>query len=114
MDMKGTQLGEFEELVLLATAILFDNAYGLAIKNKLSTELGKNVSLGAVHAACNRLADKGFLDSTWSEATHKRGGKRKKCYTVTLAGQQALEYVRELRKHMWKQIPKAAFQPNSG
>jgi PadR family transcriptional regulator, regulatory protein PadR len=29
--MKGSSLGEFEELVLLAVGILFDDAYGLAI-----------------------------------------------------------------------------------
>ena len=108
--MKGTQLGEFEELVLLAIAILQDEAYGLAIKHKLSDELNKNISIGAVHAACNRLEDKGFLHSSWTAATKKRGGKRKKCYQVTLAGQRSLEYVRDLRKNLWKQIPGSAFQ----
>ncbi|MEM6632103.1 MAG: helix-turn-helix transcriptional regulator [Bacteroidota bacterium] len=108
--MKGTQLGEFEELVLLAIAILQDQAYGLAIKHKLHDELNKNISIGAVHAACNRLEDKGFLQATWTEATKKRGGKRKKCYQVTLAGQRALEYVRDLRQNMWNQLPGSSFQ----
>ena len=30
--MKGTSLGEFEELVLLAVGVLFDDAYGLALE----------------------------------------------------------------------------------
>ena len=33
--MKGTYLGEFEELVLLTVGILYDDAYGLAITDEL-------------------------------------------------------------------------------
>lgn len=108
--MKGAYLGEFEEFVLLTIAMLYDNAYGLAIKKTLAGQTGRSVSIGAVHAACNRLEDKGFLQSKWTEATKKRGGKRKKCYVVTPAGQFALEQVRALRQKMWDQIPGTAFQ----
>ena len=37
--MKGTYLGEFEELVLLTTGILYDDAYGLSIKDELEKQL---------------------------------------------------------------------------
>ncbi len=110
--MKGTYLGEFEEFVLLTVALLYDQAYGLAIQRELSAQTARKVSMGAVHAACNRLEDKGFLTAKWTEATQKRGGKRKKCYLVTPAGEQALIHVRDLRKKMWDQIPGAAFQFN--
>ena len=33
--MKKTKLGEFEELVLLAVAVLQENAYGVEIKREL-------------------------------------------------------------------------------
>ncbi len=46
--MKGTYLGEFEELVLLAVGILFDDAYGLAIVDEL--ERAKNRTKASVRA----------------------------------------------------------------
>jgi len=111
--MKGTYLGEFEEIVLLTIAILYNEAYGLAIKKELEHQTGRKISMGAVHAACNRLQDKGFLQADWTEASAKRGGKRKKCYKVTFKGQQALAAARALRDKLWEQIPRTAFQFNT-
>ncbi|MEZ5041676.1 MAG: helix-turn-helix transcriptional regulator [Saprospiraceae bacterium] len=107
--MKGTHLGEFEELVLLTIAILQDEAYGLAIQKEMERQSGRSISIGAVHASCNRLEEKAFLDARYSEASQKRGGKRKKLYTVTYAGQRALTQVRDLRQSLWEQIPKTVF-----
>ncbi len=108
--MKGTYLGEFEEVVLLAVAALYPEAYGLAIKKELDEETGRKISLGAVHAACNRLQDKGFLTSHLGEKSPMRGGRRKKNYSVTIHGQRALETARDLRRRLWDKIPGAAFQ----
>ncbi|MEM7374757.1 MAG: helix-turn-helix transcriptional regulator [Bacteroidota bacterium] len=107
--MKGTHLGEFEEIILLSIAALYTEAYGVAIKKHLEAETGRRISIGAVHAACNRLLDKGFLSATLGEKSDKRGGKRKKCYTVTMAGQRALVATRDLRNRLWDQIPGTAF-----
>ncbi|HAA19758.1 MAG TPA: PadR family transcriptional regulator, partial [Cytophagales bacterium] len=38
--MKGTSLGEFEELVLLSVGILYDNAYSVAIQKELIQQTG--------------------------------------------------------------------------
>ena len=46
--MKGTYLGEFEELVLLTVGILHDNAYGLAITDELESRTKRNVMISAV------------------------------------------------------------------
>lgn len=109
--MKGTYLGEFEELVLLTVAVLFDEAYGLAIKKELEKQTNRSVSIGAVHAACNRLQDKDYLEARYGEATAKRGGKRKKLYTVTVQGQAALSSAKAMRDRLWSNIPNTAFQP---
>ena len=108
--MKGTYLGEFEEIVMLAIAALQKNAYGLAIKKELEDQTGRNISISAVHAACNRLEEKGFLSSEFGEKSAGRGGKRKKIYSVSLKGQGALNEAYELRQRMWGRIPKGAFQ----
>ncbi len=107
--MKGTNLGEFEELVLLVVGVLQEDAYGVAIKKELEKQAGRSVSIGAVHAATNRLELKGFLDSHFSALTRERGGKRKKCYRVTLFGQQALKTAMDTRSKLWGLIPEGSF-----
>jgi PadR family transcriptional regulator, regulatory protein PadR len=106
--MKGTYLGEFEEIVLLAVAILAGDAYGAAITNEIEQQMGRSVNLGAVHAALHRLEEKGLLSSRMGGATQERGGRSKRLFTVTMAGTKALDNIREIRNRMWGAIPKPA------
>ncbi|MBL7848536.1 MAG: helix-turn-helix transcriptional regulator [Cyclobacteriaceae bacterium] len=108
--MKGTNLGEFEELVLLTVAALIDDAYSVAICDELERHSKRPVKLGAVHAVLNRLEDKGLLKSKLGEATNVRGGKRKRFYTVTVPGKTALVKARELREDLWNRIPSFALK----
>ncbi|GAB4016001.1 PadR family transcriptional regulator [Spirosoma koreense] len=103
--MKGTNLGEFEELVLLTIAALVSDAYSVAICDELSKHTGRTAKLGVVHAVLNRLEDKGLLTSRMGEATSARGGKRKRYYEVTHAGKVALTQSREVREGLWRIIP---------
>ncbi len=79
--MKGTNLGEFEELVLLTIAALVNDAYSVAICDELTKVTGRSAKLGVVHAVLNRLEEKGLVKSKLGEATSTRGGKRKRYYT---------------------------------
>ncbi len=112
--MKGTNIGEFEELVLLVVGVLQDDAYGVGIKKELEKQTGRSVSIGAVHAATNRLELKGFLESHFSQLVRERGGKRKKCYTVTLFGQQTLKSAMDTRARLWQLIPENSFVVKPG
>lgn len=107
--MKGTYLGEFEETTLLTVAVLFGDAYGFAIKQEIEKRSKRKISIGAMRTTLARLEEKGFLSSEFGEATNVRGGKRKRYYTVTRLGKQALEKVMDNRKELWNSIPKAAF-----
>lgn len=108
--MKGTHLGEFEELVMLAIAALQEEAYGLGIKKELEEQTNRSVAISAVHTACNRLEIKGLLTADFGDKSETRGGKRKKIYTVSLKGQQALNDARQLRERLWLRIPPGTFQ----
>jgi len=112
--MKGTYLGEFEELVLLCIGILGQEAYGVAIKLELEKQTGRKISIGAVHASTNRLEEKGYLKSEFGSVTKQRGGKRKKFYFVTVFGQKALKTSMELRQRMWAQVQPTAFEVKLG
>lgn len=108
--MKGTYLGEFEELVLLTVGILYDDAYGLAILDELEKQSGRNVMISSVHKSLVRLEEKGYLKSRMGGATETRGGREKRLYSLTAAGTKVLSQSRELRNAMWKQVPKIAFE----
>ena len=110
--MKGKYLGEFEEIVLLTIGVLYDAAYGIAIRQEIETQLNRKVGLGALHATLVRLEDKGFLNSRYGEATKKRGGKRKRFFQVTASGQKALLDTKHAREKLWNAIPKSAFNLN--
>jgi len=103
--MKGTHLGEFEELVLLTIASLLDSAYSVAICDELGKHAERNVKLGVVHAVLNRLEEKGLVKSVLGEATAARGGKRKRFYMVTGAGKASLIRSKEIRDELWQKIP---------
>jgi len=102
-------MGEFEEVVLLTVAILYENAYGISIKDDIEERLGRKVSVGAMRTALSRLENKGLLESAFGEATAVRGGKRKRYFKVTPFGKKELEEVMETRKRLWSAVPSVAF-----
>jgi len=103
-------IGEFEEIVMLTVALLYKNAYGISIKQEIEQRLNRNVSVGAMRTALNRLEKKGFLSSKFGEASAVRGGKRKRYFKVTPYGKKAIEQVMKTRKELWQAIPSIAFE----
>lgn len=108
--MKGTYLGELEELVLLTVGILYPEAYGVAVMDGIEKQAGRSLNISAVHAVLTRLEEKGFLKSKMSDPTEERGGRRKRIFLLTAAGKRALEEANELRTQLFNQIPKMALQ----
>ncbi len=102
--MRRSDLGEFEEIVLLAVAVLAPTAYSVVIAEELERETGQTVSTGAVHAALQRLENKGYLRSELGEATPERGGRRKRLFTVTALGGRVLSEVHSVRNRLWERI----------
>ena len=102
--MRRSDLGEFEEVVLLAVAALSPTAYSVVIAEELERETGNSVSTGAVHAALQRLEQKGYLTSLLGEATAERGGRRKRLFTITPLGGRILSEVRAVRNRLWDRI----------
>jgi len=103
------QLGEFEEIVMLAVGILYKDAYGIAIIDEIESRLNRKVSIGSLQTVLRRLEEKGYLSSEFGEATNVRGGKRKRYFTLTALGSRVLRETQEQRKEMFKAIPRIAF-----
>ena len=108
--MKKFPLGEFEEIVLLTVGVLYDEAYGIAIKKKIEEHLDRKVSVGALQSALRRMEKKGYLKSRTGESNAERGGRPKRYFTITAHGKQALEYTRDVRMELWRLIPKTALE----
>lgn len=108
--MKGTNLGEFEELVLLIVLILQEEAYVLKIKEEVLSQIKRNVAMGALHSTLSRLEKKGFLASEMAGATQERGGRRKRIYQLTGTGKEILKEANEQRQMLWNQIPDYALK----
>jgi DNA-binding PadR family transcriptional regulator len=100
--MKGSHIGEFEELVLLAINGLGAEAYGLAVQRLLEQEASRAVSLGAVYAALDRLGAKGLVRSAITAGTPMRGGRRRRVFLLTREGTRALEAMRRLRDRLYE------------
>jgi PadR family transcriptional regulator, regulatory protein PadR len=98
--MVRSSLGEFEQAVLVTLVRLHGNAYGVPIHRKLS-ERGKEVAIGAVYTTLDRLEEKGFVRSRRGDPTPERGGRAKRYFEITAAGQRALEETHAARKRMW-------------
>jgi PadR family transcriptional regulator, regulatory protein PadR len=102
---KGDFLGEFEQLVLLALIRLGDGAYGMAVRRELEARAGRDVSIGAVYATLDRLEDKGLVKSRLGETSDDRGGRARKCFTITGAGARALEKSQQALRQMLEGLP---------
>ncbi len=111
--MKGTYLGEFEEIVLLAVCVIGEDAYGVSITDEINAQTNRTVHVSGVHTALYRLEEKGLVISTLGGATTSRGGRRKRLFQVTTAGKFALREARELRNQFWSRIPAIVWEGGS-
>ncbi len=82
-------IGEFEYLLITASARLGDDAYGAAIRQEIETLTGRRCSIGALYTTVDRLETKGFLQTWMGDATPQRGGRSKRMVRVTPKGVQA-------------------------
>lgn len=102
---KGEFLGEFEQLVLLALLRLGDGAYGMTVRREIEQRAARDVSIGAVYATLDRLEEKGLARSRLGDPTDARGGRARKCFTITGAGARALERSQQAVRHMLEGLP---------
>ena len=110
MNKRG-YLGELELMLLLAVIHLGDEAYGVPISRELEKHRGKNVSLGSVYAALERLEGKGLVVSNLGDPTPERGGKAKRFFRITKLGLRQVQDTRRVLTGLWQTIPDFKFQP---
>lgn len=98
-------LGELELMVLLAVVRLGEKAYGVPISKELLTLANREVSVGSIYAALERLESKEFVSSSLGDPTPERGGRAKRYFRATSNGVRALEVTRKALTNLWRGIP---------
>src|SRR5579863_3724185 len=98
-------LGEFELMILLTVIHLGDEAYGVPISRELEAQRGRDVSVGSVYAALERLEGKGLVESSLGDPTPERGGKAKRFFRITKEGLRQVHETRRLLTRLWRSLP---------
>ena len=102
---KRSYLGEMELMVLLAIVRLGDDAYGVPISKELLNLAGRDVALGSIYAALDRIQEKGLVTSVLGDPTPERGGRAKRYFHITPAGLKALRMTRTALTNLWSGVP---------
>lgn len=98
-------LGEFELMVLLALIRVGDQAYGVPISREIEQCGGREVALGSVYAALDRLEEKGLVRSKLGDPTAARGGRAKRYFRPTQSGLRAVRETQRVLTNLWSGIP---------
>ena len=103
--MPRNLLTDFELMILLATLRAGEEAYGVQIAREIEATGGRNVLLGAVYAALERLERNGLMGSRLGEPTGERGGRAKRFFRVTPRGLRAVKETQRALVSLWDGIP---------
>lgn len=99
---KNDNLGEFEQLALLAVMRLGDGAYGASIQEELDRTGGRSAAISSIYITLTRLEDKGLVRSQMGEPTPERGGKPRRYFRLCPSGIEALKTARGRLLSMWE------------
>src|SRR5215470_13044411 len=91
----SSSVSNFELMVMLALIGLGDEAYGVPISQQIEEHSGRDVALGSVYAALERLEDRNLVASRVGDPTPERGRRAKRYFKVTPKG---LKTVKETQR----------------
>lgn len=105
MPRPNDALSNFELMVLLSVLRLKDDAYGVPIAEEIESCRGKDVSIGSVYAALQRLEAKGFVTAEKGDATPERGGRAKRYFRITGKGLAEVRQTQHALLTLWNRLP---------
>jgi PadR family transcriptional regulator, regulatory protein PadR len=99
--MPQIALGEFEHLVLLTLVRLGGRAHAAPVVTELEHAIGRTVSPAAVFIALRRLEQRGLARSSKREARPGEGGRGRRVFRLTPAGETKLREARQTLERLW-------------
>ena len=101
------QIGEFEQVVLLAILRLGDEAYAVSVRDEILRCTGRDASRGSIYITLDRLETKGYLKSRLADPTPERGGRAKRYYALRPVAIAALRENRRALVALWRGLEAA-------
>lgn len=95
-------LATVEHLVMATALRMKDNAYGAEIWREITALTKRDILGSTIYSTLDRLEEKGYLKSSWGEATSVQGGRAKKVYTMTEIGLEVLGESRRALDAVWE------------
>jgi DNA-binding PadR family transcriptional regulator len=100
------ELTVLEQIILASIFSLEEEAYGVAIRQRVKSLTGKNLMYGTLYNALDQLHRKGLIrkskKNTSVEGREKHG---RVYYRLTPGGKKALRSAHRLQKTIWDSIP---------
>ena len=103
--MQRSLLTDFELMILLATLRTGEGAYGVRIAEEIERIGRRNVVMGAVYAALDRLERNGLVSSSVGDPTPERGGRAKRFFRLTPRGLRAVKQTQDALVALWTDLP---------
>ena len=102
--MAKEHLGNLELMVLLALLRVRRGAYGVPISREIEEQTGREVAIGSVYAALERLERKGLVSSALGEPSRERGGRAKRYFRITGKGMDEVREAQRILTNMWRSL----------
>jgi DNA-binding PadR family transcriptional regulator len=109
--IRRSYLGEFELMVMLVLIRLGEDAYGVPIAREIEETSGREIAIGSVYAALERLEAKTLVCSSVGEPTPERGGRAKRYFRVTAKGLHEVRKTRAILIRLWRRLPQLEGAP---
>lgn len=97
-------LGDLQQMTMLAVARLQDEAYGAAIRDELMAVAGRKVAVPTVYVTLVRLEEQDLVTSSEAPSGGERGGRARRVFRLTPAGWRALDSSRKAMARLWEGV----------
>ncbi len=104
------ELTKIEEILLVAIWYLEKEAYGVKIRQHVSTIFEKDLTYGHLYSALNQLVRKKMVTKCRGKASYQRLGRPRIFYSITPDGTEALRIARALNEKLWSGISRYALE----
>ena len=97
-------LGDLQQMTMLAVARLGHEAYGAAIREEMERVAERSVSVPTVYVTLVRLEEQGLVGSTEVPREAGEGGRARRVFRLTPVGWEALDRARVAMSRMWRGV----------
>jgi PadR family transcriptional regulator PadR len=101
---------KIEEILLVAILQLEEKAYGVKIRQYVSSIVGKELTYGHLYSALNQLVAKKMVSKSRGKVSKQRLGRPRIYYSITAEGMESLKAARVMNEKLWGGISRYALE----